>query len=131
MLNTPQAVLVVLAIVVAGLSFLYFAYYLPRTTPAPPASPPRTEQRVSSPPTTLETTRSTTNGGETTSTTNSPTEASPTATATAPERFEIEQRIAGLSRPGLYRPLFMNVLEEEFSEVGGCKLAASEVTGTL
>ena len=81
MLNTPIAVLVVTAIVVAVLGFLYFGYYLPRTTTAPPTSP-RTEQRVS-PPTTLERTRSVTTTEETTLlTTNSPTESSPTATAT-------------------------------------------------
>ena len=82
MLNTPIAVLVAGAIVVAVLGFLYFGYYLPRTTTTPSASP-RTEQRVG-PSTIIERTRLTKNFEETTSsTTDSPTESSPTATATA------------------------------------------------
>ena len=81
MLNTPIAVLVAGAIVVAVLSFLYFGYYLPRTTTTPSASL-RTEQRVG-PSTTIERTRSATTTEETTLlTTNFPTESSPTATAT-------------------------------------------------
>jgi hypothetical protein len=80
MLNTPIAVLVAGAIVVAVLGFLYFGYYLPRTTT--PSAAPRTEQRVG-PSTTIERTRPTTNIEETTSlTTASPTGSSPTATAT-------------------------------------------------
>jgi hypothetical protein len=80
MLNTPIAVLVAGAIVVAVLGFLYFGYYLPRTTT--PSAAPRTEQRVG-PSTTIERTRPTKNIEETTSlTTASPTGSSPTATAT-------------------------------------------------
>jgi hypothetical protein len=68
------------AIVVAVLGFLYFGYYLPRTTT--PSAAPRTEQRVG-PSTTIERTRPTKNIEETTSlTTASPTGSSPTATAT-------------------------------------------------
>jgi len=82
MLNTPIAVLFAGAIVVAVLGFLYFGYYLPRTTTTPSALPPRTE-RVG-PSTTIERTRLTKNFEQTTSsTTDSPTESSPTATATA------------------------------------------------
>jgi hypothetical protein len=80
MLNTPIAVLVAGTIVVAVLGFLYFGYYLPRTTT--PSAAPRTEQRVG-PSTTIERTRPTKNIEETTSlTTASPTGSSPTATAT-------------------------------------------------
>jgi hypothetical protein len=79
MLNTPQAVLVVLAIVVAVLGFVYFGYYLPRIPPATSASPPRTA---------LEETRPATNAEEPTQettllTTDAPAVTSPTATATA------------------------------------------------
>jgi hypothetical protein len=79
MLNTPQAVLVVLAVVVAVLGFIYFGYYLPRTAPAPSAPPPRTA---------LEGTRQATNAEEPTQqttllTTEAPAVTSPTGTATA------------------------------------------------
>ncbi len=74
MLNTPQAVLVVLVVVVAVVGFVYFGYYLPRTPPAPSASPLRTA---------IEETRPATNAQETTLlTTDAPTVSSPTATAT-------------------------------------------------
>jgi hypothetical protein len=68
MLNTLSAVLLVLFIVVAVNSFLYFGYYLPRMTPSAPAwQPPRTERTdSSSPSTTFERTHPTTTGEETT-----------------------------------------------------------------
>jgi hypothetical protein len=76
-LNTPIAVLVVLMVVVAVNSFLFFAYYLPRTTTEVPALPPeRTEQRTHPlTTTTVERTRPTTTSFEGTTTS--------TATATA------------------------------------------------
>jgi hypothetical protein len=59
-LNTPIAVLAVFLVVVALNSFLFFGYYLPRTTTTAPASPqieripPSTTVERTSPPTTIE-----------------------------------------------------------------------------
>jgi hypothetical protein len=83
MLNTPMALLAVTTVVVGVNSFLYFGFYLPRTTPpsfSPPAQPEQTERTTTTQPTTpVEQTTTqprTTPEGTTTST------ATPTATAT-------------------------------------------------
>ena len=58
MLNTPAAFLAALVLVVAVNSFLYFGFYLPRTTNPPDASPPG--ERTHHPSKALEKTSSTT-----------------------------------------------------------------------
>jgi hypothetical protein len=70
MLNTPIGVLAVAMVVLAINSYLFFGFYLPRTTTTPASSPPlpQTDRTTTQPATTLE--------GRTTST------ATPTATAT-------------------------------------------------
>ncbi len=78
MLNRPSAVIAVLAVVLAINGFLFFEYYLPRTTTSTPPSPVRTEREPSSPKTTAEPTQPTTTLEETTTST-----ATSTATATA------------------------------------------------
>jgi hypothetical protein len=61
MLNTLLGVLVVLSVVVAVNSFLFFGYYLPRTTS--PAAPPISSPAPTSAPTTAPTTVSSTATG--------------------------------------------------------------------
>jgi hypothetical protein len=46
MLNTPVAVFVVLFVVVAVNSFLFFGYYLPKTTNTATAMPASSQQRT-------------------------------------------------------------------------------------
>jgi hypothetical protein len=88
MLNTPLAVLAAVVVIVALNGFLFFGYYLPRTT-APPASPPQGERTTTLEETTVERIRPTTTveearPEETTATpTVTATTATPTATATS------------------------------------------------
>lgn len=70
MLNTPLAVLAMLVIFVIINSFLYFGYYLPRTTTAAPALPTQIERTNSS--TTFERTRPRPTIEETTTSTATP-----------------------------------------------------------
>jgi hypothetical protein len=72
-LNTPIAVVAVLVVVVALNGFLFFGYYLPRTTTAPASPqieriPPSTTVERTRPPTTIEEETTTSNIEEETTT---------------------------------------------------------------
>ena len=82
MLNTPIAVLAAVVVIVTLNGYLFFGYYLPRTT-TPSASPPRTE-RITGATTSEETHPTTTEEGTRPSRIlEETTTATPTATATA------------------------------------------------